>query len=111
MEETNSWLIGDSGYHLQAFLMTPINDIEPHAVAVRYNQAHASARNGVERTIGLCKMRFRRLLKRRANAPLPENELEAIRNIPLVDYNTHLSNQVQQTRNNIVRRYFTKYIN
>ncbi|KAG5863657.1 hypothetical protein JTB14_024337 [Gonioctena quinquepunctata] len=65
MGETNSWLIGDSGYPLQPFLMTPINDVEPHAAAVRYNQAHASARNGVERTIGLCKMRFRCLLKER----------------------------------------------
>lgn len=65
MGETNSWLIGDSGYPLQPFLMTPINNPEPDAAEARYNQAHVSARNGVERTIGLWKMRFRCLLKER----------------------------------------------
>lgn len=42
-----------------------------------------------------------------ANAPLPNDEFKALRNIHLADRNQHLLNQGQQTRQNIIRRYFT----
>lgn len=57
-----SWLIGDSGYPLSGFLMTsfryPANRAE-----MRFNEAHASARNVIEKCFGVLKMRFRCLLR------------------------------------------------
>lgn len=59
--DTNLWLLGDSGYPLQPWLMTPIanprNNAETH-----YNKMHTSTRNKVERCIGVLKNRFRCLI-------------------------------------------------
>lgn len=70
--EANSWLIGDSGYPLQPFLMTPVGNAEPFTPKAAYNQAHMSSRNVVERTIGLLKMRFRCILKERVARYAPD---------------------------------------
>ncbi|XP_054167338.1 putative nuclease HARBI1 [Oppia nitens] len=52
------WLLGDSGYPLEPQLMTPLS--EPRTPAqIRYNTAHMSTRNVVERAFGVLKMRFR----------------------------------------------------
>ncbi|KAM7281389.1 putative nuclease HARBI1 [Ixodes scapularis] len=60
------YLLGDSGYPLEPWLMTPV----PGRPAVstpagRYNAAHASMRSVVERCIGLLKSRFRCVQKHR----------------------------------------------
>lgn len=65
--ERTSWLIGDSGYPLQPYLMTPFNNVEPNSPEAHFNEAHIRARNVVERTIGLLKMRFRCLLRERVS--------------------------------------------
>lgn len=57
--DTSSWLIGDSGYPQEPFLMTPILNALPGSPQERYNNAHCLARNCVERCIGVLKMRFR----------------------------------------------------
>lgn len=64
--------IGDSGYALQPFLMTPFRALEEGSPQSRYNHQHAKGRNIVERTIGLLKNRFRCILGARELHYTPE---------------------------------------
>lgn len=50
-------LLGDSGYPLRTYLMTPLNNATTKAER-DYNDVHAQARNVVERSFGLLKKRF-----------------------------------------------------
>lgn len=60
-----SWLLGDSGFMLEPFLMIPfLNPIDGTPQA-RFNNAHIRARNCIERCIGVLKCRFRCLLRER----------------------------------------------
>nr|XP_019924707.2 putative nuclease HARBI1 [Crassostrea gigas] len=63
METLNGpWILGDSGYPLKKWLLTPFN--EPSGTKEEnYNQAHCSTRNTVERAFGVLKCRFRCLHK------------------------------------------------
>lgn len=55
-------LLGDSGYACTPYLFTPsLNPTTPQEE--RYNRAHISTRNAVERCFGLWKQRFRCLLR------------------------------------------------
>ena len=56
------WLLGDSGYPLSPFLMTPVHNATSSA-SQRYNKRHSKTRNTIERAFGLWKMRFRCLHK------------------------------------------------
>lgn len=59
-----SWLLGDQGYPLEPWLLTPI--AEPTTQQeIKFNKMHASSRNCIERAFGALKMRFRCLLKHR----------------------------------------------
>ena len=54
----DGWLLGDSGYPLKAWLMTPIS--EPHSAAEKkFNKAHRKTRCIVERSFGILKSRWR----------------------------------------------------
>ncbi|CAI6355128.1 unnamed protein product [Macrosiphum euphorbiae] len=71
MEQMNNegmrsyYLLGDSGYALRPWLMTPLNNPEPNTPEGRYNEWFSKTRSLIERTNGLLKMRFRCLLKHR----------------------------------------------
>ena len=57
IEISDGLVLGDSGYPLLRYLMTPyINSRNPEEV--RYNRAHKSTRCSVERAIGQMKWRF-----------------------------------------------------
>ncbi|XP_031333706.1 putative nuclease HARBI1 [Photinus pyralis] len=55
----NSWLIGDSGYPLEPWLLTPVAGINLTDPERRYNMGHKSVRNVIERLNGVLKGRFR----------------------------------------------------
>lgn len=55
----------DAGYALQPWLLTPIGDAVENTAESRYNDAHISACNCIERCFGVLKQRFRCLLKHR----------------------------------------------
>ncbi|KAH7942015.1 hypothetical protein HPB49_019842 [Dermacentor silvarum] len=60
-------LLGDNGYPLEPWLLTPVPGHPPtHIAEGRYNTAHASMRSVVEHCIGLLKSRFRCLQRYRA---------------------------------------------
>ncbi|XP_036345203.1 putative nuclease HARBI1 isoform X2 [Rhagoletis pomonella] len=61
--DRGSWLLGDAGYALQPYLLTPYRDPHVGTVHHTFNQKHSSARNVVERTIGVLKSRFRCLAR------------------------------------------------
>lgn len=51
-------LLGDSGYPLKPWLMTPFNN-PSHDSETRYNASHGKTRNIIERAFGVLKSRFR----------------------------------------------------
>ncbi|XP_008182278.1 putative nuclease HARBI1 [Acyrthosiphon pisum] len=58
-------LLGDSGYALRAWLLTPFLDPRPDTPEANYNDVICKARSTIERCNGVLKMRFRCLLKHR----------------------------------------------
>lgn len=57
--------IGDSGYALRPWMLTPIQHSEEGSPESDYNDCQMAARSVVERVNGVLKMRFRCLLKHR----------------------------------------------
>ena len=58
MEGVNGWLLGDSGYPLKKWLLTPFAQ-PSNQHEERYNSSHCATRNTVERAFGVLKSRFR----------------------------------------------------
>ncbi|XP_050065116.1 putative nuclease HARBI1 [Aphis gossypii] len=58
-------LLGDSGYALRPWMMTPFLRPEPNTPEATYNDSFCKVRSIIERCNGVLKMRFRCLLKHR----------------------------------------------
>lgn len=58
-------MVGDSGYPLRPWMMTPIPDAAENSPEALYNKKQMSCRSVVEQCNGLLKMIFRCLLKHR----------------------------------------------
>lgn len=63
--QRNTWLLGDSGYPQEPWLMTPVQGALPHTPQKLYNDSHTLGRNCIERVNGVLKGRFRCLLGER----------------------------------------------
>ncbi|GAB1863201.1 Putative nuclease HARBI1 [Camponotus japonicus] len=63
--QKNFHLVGDSGYSLRPWMMTPIIDAIENSPEAAYNKKQMRCRSLIERCNGLLKMRFRCLLKHR----------------------------------------------
>ncbi|XP_008178491.1 putative nuclease HARBI1 [Acyrthosiphon pisum] len=72
------FLLGDSGYPLRSWLLTPLSDPTPDSPDARYNNWLTSTRSTIERCNGILKMRFRCLLKHRVLHYHPERASKII---------------------------------
>lgn len=64
--------LGDSGYPSEPWIITPIPNAEANTPEARFNRSHMSARNCVERCIGVWKAWFRCLRRDRTLHYTPE---------------------------------------
>ena len=83
--------VGDSGYPLEPWLLTPFSDPGTGTVQETFNKRHASARNTVERCNGLLKSRFRCLSQYRVLHYTP-TKAASITNacaVLIIDWNHH----------------------
>jgi hypothetical protein len=55
----NCYLIGDSGYPLEPWLLTPFGQVAPNSREARYNKALSKIRTIIEHVNGMLKARFR----------------------------------------------------
>lgn len=120
--------MGDSGYPLEPWLLTPIVNALPDTPEFRYTQAHIRARNCIERCIGVLKGRFLCLSKVLRYSPEKVgnivNACAILHNISLyngieIDFellipppeeypnNICLIGDAVNARQNVIQRYFT----
>lgn len=59
------WIVGDSGYSLRPWMLTPVMGAVENSPEAEYNRKQMRCRSLIEQCNGLIKMRFRCLLKHR----------------------------------------------
>lgn len=74
----SSWLLGDSGYPLEPFLLTPYRNATLNSPESIFNKKHAQARSIVERCIGVMKCRWRSILEERKLRYCPKRAAQII---------------------------------
>ncbi|XP_055908351.1 uncharacterized protein LOC129943128 [Eupeodes corollae] len=77
-EGRSSWLLGDSGYPLEPFLLTPYRNASEDSRELNFNFIHSQARSIVERCIGRLKSRWRIILEERKLRYKPIRVVEVI---------------------------------
>ncbi|KAI8122671.1 putative nuclease HARBI1 [Lucilia cuprina] len=55
----NFWLLGDSGYPCEPWLLIPYRNPQENSMESKFNDIHSKARCIVERTIGILKARWK----------------------------------------------------
>lgn len=97
--DRGSWLLGDAGFALEPFLITPYKGALPATYKSDFNKRHSAARNIVERSIGNLKSRFRCLLNTLYYEPKKAvnifNVCCALHNI-CKEYNVEINDQTNQ---------------
>ncbi|KAK5643411.1 hypothetical protein RI129_007256 [Pyrocoelia pectoralis] len=92
---TNYYLLGDSGYPLRTWLLTPLeHEPQENTPEYFYNRAHKRVRCGIERCNGLLKMRFRCLLKERVLHYAPDVACQII-NACIVLHNMCIEHNIE----------------
>ncbi|KAK5639252.1 hypothetical protein RI129_011744 [Pyrocoelia pectoralis] len=87
------FLLGDSGYPLRPWLLTPIQNAAAGSAEENYNMHQTRARATIERCNGVLKMRFRCLLKHRVLHYTPE-KCSKIINACVILHNMCIANNV-----------------
>lgn len=91
-------LLGDSGYPLEPWVITPFRSTTENSNESFFNAQHSKGRSIIERTFGLLKARFRCLLAARELHYTPKKAVQllnvccALHNICLL-YNVQLQNE------------------
>nr|CAI5826194.1 unnamed protein product [Callosobruchus analis] len=94
--ENSFYLLGDSGYPLRPWLLTPLQyETQPNSPEDRYNNAHKVTRCTIERCNGVLKSRFRCLLRHRVLHYGPETASQ-ITNACAVLHNICIANNVEE---------------
>lgn len=70
--DDTTWLLGDSAYPTQPWLLTPILDAAPGSPQEKYTKRHTSARSCIEKCLRVLKGRFRCLHGERGLRYAPE---------------------------------------
>ncbi|XP_020715258.1 putative nuclease HARBI1 [Ceratitis capitata] len=104
----NMFLIGDSGYLLEPWLMTPLPNQPQGSPKFRYNEAFCKARNPVERLFGVlkgtwqCLSQQRTLLYDAGFTGRIVNACSVLHNIRLGDQIYELGQEFLENRTNTV---------
>ncbi|XP_017461174.1 PREDICTED: putative nuclease HARBI1 [Rhagoletis zephyria] len=63
--ESGTWILGDSGYPLEPWILTPYRNVAENSHEAKFNENFAKGRCIIERCFGVLKARFRCLLASR----------------------------------------------
>ncbi|XP_022182585.1 putative nuclease HARBI1 [Myzus persicae] len=96
--QTSYFLLGDSGYPLRQWLLTPLYQPQPNTPEANYNKWFCRTRSIIERCNGVLKMRFRCLLKHRVLHYSLEKAASIINSCTIL-HNISISNNIPIIRN------------
>lgn len=72
------FVLGDSGYPLEPWILTPYRNVAENSSEAFFNDQHSKARSIIERTFGILKARYRCLLAARELHYTPEKAAQIL---------------------------------